>query len=108
MSRSYGDRADGADKTRLLKKQIESLKKVQARTQKELNRALQRIVELESMVDILETGHEVLPKKKRKGDGTPCDKCGEGIMIESLRLTVAGVEKVYHECNGCGHRKLQK
>ena len=109
MSRTHGDRSD--NEVRLLKKQIESLRKDKARMQRDLSQAIQRISELESTAkDSSSSGPDEVVKKKvkTKGEGLTCDDCGKGIMVISLRLTVAGKDKVYLTCNNCGIRMAQK
>lgn len=101
MSRTYGDRADSTDKVRVLKRQVDSLKKEIARLRKDLNKANQRIVELQQP-------EEDSPKRASKTDELKCLDCGKGVY-QSLSIPTRGGEvKTYLTCNLCGHRKVLK
>lgn len=99
MSRSHGDRADGSDKIRNLKKQVESLKREVARLQKELRQSRAR--------EPSEPGpseDRIEPQRRKKGEGSICTECGKGVMVAWSIPSRAG-EKTYLRCNLCGHNK---
>jgi len=101
VSRSHGDRADGSDKIRLLKKQVDSLKREIARLERELRKAHARIAE---HVSTSEEEHVEEPRLRKKGEGSTCTSCGKGTMI-AWSIPVRGVEKVYLTCNLCEARR---
>jgi phage shock protein A len=105
VSQSYGDRADGADKLRALKKQIESQKREIAQLRKELAKMTQRMSEMSDLED--EEDDKPSKRSKSKHNGSHCEKCNEGVYA-LFQVTVAGVDKKYYTCSVCGNRKAQK
>jgi hypothetical protein len=105
MSRTYGDRSDAGDKLRILKKQTESLKRENARLQKELRAALQAVAEARNMLGDEES--EEVVKKKRKGEEL-CTECNKGTYVEFSIKLPNSTTKTYLTCNACRHRKLFK
>lgn len=78
MGRSFGDRSDGADKLRQLKKEIEKLKKENASLRKQLNKALQFVDEYKNEEDEVDCDEKQSKKKKKQTNKDKCEVCGKG------------------------------
>lgn len=105
MSGKSGDRADGSDKLRAAKKQIESLKKEIHRLEKELNKQMQFVREAKNVLAERDIEYDDMPRNK-KVEKITCESCGKG-TYESFSLTIADKVKTYHTCDLCGHRKVE-
>jgi hypothetical protein len=77
MGRSFGDRADGSNKIRQLKKELEKLKKENASLRKALDKALQ-FLQNKKLGEEPEEIEKKGKKKKNKQDGQSCEVCGKG------------------------------
>lgn len=103
MSRSHGDRGDGSDKDRSLKKQIRYLKRENSSLQRDLRKANQRIAELQNTV-IEDDDHDELPR----GEGPLCTKCRKGVYVVTSLPIRGGQIKSFAICNVCKDRKPAK
>lgn len=106
MSRTYGDRGDKDNKIRLLKRQLESLKRENARLQRELQKAQSMIDELLS--ESVQEDTDVRKPARKRGDGLVCSDCGKGTLVPMTVKFRDGVEKTYLNCNLCKASKTQR
>ena len=102
-----GDRGDRDDKNRALKKEIESLKRDNARLQKELNKAIQFVAEAKNVLMEKEVQYAETPSKKRNGDeGEACPKCKEGKLHYNV-FDLPKEKKTIINCDYCHYRDVK-